>query len=151
MLELKVIHLVASYSMYVGHNLKSKVFLILHGIGITVWSPTQHFTNYFVFITVQCKASGICGDEDSRSLNFMDMLLSWAPMGSLRKESIREDLGTILSSQCRSCHIIVKAYERELELLLFSLAAAYNLSCNTDNLRIHTVLSGGKVPRSCML
>lgn len=80
-----------------------------------------------MFITVQCKASDICGVEDSRSLNLTDMLLAWAPVGSLRKESIREDLRNILSIQYRSCHIIVKADELELELLHFSLAAAYNV------------------------
>lgn len=61
------------------------------------------------------KFLGIYGDDDSRFLNFMDMLSAWVPVGSLRKERIREDLGTQLNK--KACHIMVKVYKLELELL----------------------------------
>lgn len=95
--------------------LKGKFSLLYKALGLQFVLPPNILPITLCPLLFNAKVLGVYGDDDSRFLSFMDMLSAWVPVGSLKKESIREDLGNQLN--IKACHIMVKVYKLELELL----------------------------------
>lgn len=97
----------ASIRLYVCNpRFKGKFSLLYKALGLQFVLPPNIWPITLCPLLFNAKVPGVYGDDDSRFLNFMDMLFAWGLVASFRKESIREDLGNQLNILVEACHIM---------------------------------------------